>query len=762
MKHFSYLIISVSLLLITSGQSIAQSKFGPSYVRCATMERVNAYILNASQTKTGVNRRSGSVITGSPLNNYRLNAVVYVPIVVHIVLPNPYIITDADVQAQIDRLNFDFSGLNDDSTNAPAEFLALRGHSKIQFCLAKRKPNGQVTSGIERRVSSVTSVPLSRDPVKFSAEGGLDAWDPTAYLNLWIGADDNGGDVLGYAQFPGSSPIEEDGVFINYKSWGTNSCYTLPGYNKGRTATHEIGHYFGLLHIWGDDEGCDGDDFRSLAGLGSTCNLPAGLYNPDGQGNGPSDVGDTPNQAGSTTNCPSTAVSDACSVSPGPGRMFQNQMDYSLDACLTMFTKKQVERMEWVLENCRSGLVASLGCQPPTSSITRDAAPLHSVNPGGFELTGCTTRSYPSTIFCAGSFTPKVRIINNAHVPLTSVTVGYILDNGTAVTQTVSVNLVLAATTVITFPDIQIDAGAHEIKFFTSSPNGGTDQVTANDMLIQNFNVNGTTAAPFVENFAGPVFPPANWSIINPDAEITWEKYPNGNITPGSAYLNTFNYTENGEVDDLVSPRISFNTSGVDSVILSFDVAAATYSDPDDASITMDTLHVLISKDCGNTFTTVYKKWGKTLRTVTTPQTDEFFPTTGQWRKEQIDLSNFADQSPLQVFFRVTNNFENNIFIDNVNFRTTSVPEELKKRGYLILPNPFRETFALWHYEQPTDLRSITVYNSVGQLMWSRQYNNNADKYIPIDLFGKPAGVYFIRVEYFNISKTFADQVIKF
>ncbi|HYK54951.1 MAG TPA: M43 family zinc metalloprotease, partial [Flavisolibacter sp.] len=339
------------------------------------------------------------------------------------------------MQAQIDRLNLDFSGLNPDSTNAPSQFLAVRGHSQIRFCLAKRTPSGQLTSGIERKASVISFNPnADQDPIKFSSLGGLDQWDPSSYLNLWIGTD-GGSDVLGYSQFPSSAPAKEDGVVISYKSWGANACYTLPDYNKGRTATHEIGHYFGLLHIWGDDDGCQGDDFRSLADLGSACSIPPGLYNLPGQGNTASDVGDTPNQAGETNNCPGTGTTDACATT-NPGKMFQNHMDYSLDACLTMFTKKQVERMEWVLENCRSGLTTSLGCQPPASAVVRDAAPWQSVNPGGFELNGCDTRTYSSVAFCPGSFTPKLRIINNAALPLTTVTVGYILDGGAPVTQT--------------------------------------------------------------------------------------------------------------------------------------------------------------------------------------------------------------------------------------------------------------------------------------------------------------------------------------
>jgi hypothetical protein len=317
-----------------------------------------------------------------------LAAITYVPVVVHIVLPNPYLVTDADVIAQLNQLNLDFAGTNADSTNVPAEFAALRGHSQIQFCLAKRTPAGALTTGIERKVSATGSdANATTDPIKQTSLGGLDSWDPSKYLNYWVGADATGAGILGYAQFPNSTtePASVDGVFINYESWGFNPCYTVAPYNKGRTAVHETGHYFGLFHTWGDDgSACTGDDFADLTTGGSTCSLPVGLFNASGAGNTPSDIGDTPNQASETAGCPGTLLkTDACSGT-SPGIMYQNMMDYSNDVCLTMFTKKQVERMEWVLANCRSGLTTSTGCQLPAAPILLDVAPAESVNPGGF------------------------------------------------------------------------------------------------------------------------------------------------------------------------------------------------------------------------------------------------------------------------------------------------------------------------------------------------------------------------------------------
>jgi hypothetical protein len=728
------------------------------------MLRVDQLRHSHPQPNINIQNRKAEQTFGDHKSNFVLDAVVTVPVVVHIVLPYPYQISDADVQAQIDRLNLDFAGMNADSSNASAPFLAVRGHSRIQFCLAKRTPSGELTSGIERRASSIGSLPLRmEDPIKFADQGGLDPWDPELYLNLWVGKDASNNGVLGYAQFPGTMPANQDGVFINVDSWGSSSCYTIPDYNIGRTATHEIGHYFGLLHTWGDDNGdCSGDDFRDLSEVGSTCILPEGMYNPAGQGNTAADIGDTPNQAGETSSCPSGEYTDACAGTT-PGTMYQNQMDYSFDACLTMFTKKQVERMEWILANCRASLQTSMACQPPLTAPANDIAVVESVNPGGYEVINCGIKTYPSAILCAGSIEPKFRIVNKGSQPLTSVRAGYIIDGAAAVTQTFSLNLLSGATAVLSFSAAEITPGIHQITYFTTLPNGASDGVPANDSVKQTFTVNGNATTPLIEMFKNNTFPPQGWSVLNPDNDVTWQRFPDGNVTPGSAYINTFNYSANQQWDDLISPNISYPPS--DSLTLTFELASATYTDIDDPINTgtvLDTLEVLVTQDCGNTFTPVYKKSGQDLRTETVPQEEEFFPTASQWRKERVDLTQFMNGGSLQLVFRMISNFENNSFIDNVNVTATNVPPLLKEQGYLLLPNPFQQKFAVWHYQQPVSLHHIRVYNSAGQLVLQKSFNGNAEKYISLDMPGSPAGIYIVQLEYANPAKTISQRVVKY
>lgn len=624
------------------------------------MQKLEMYFQQHPGTREATELKAKMVPLGAPVTNYRLQSIVTVPVVVHIILSNPYIVTDADVQAQINRLNLDYSGFNPDSTNASL-FYAVKGHSQIQFCLAKRTPSGQLTNGIERRSSSTGSnIGLSPNPIKRSASGGLDVWDPSSYLNLWIGDDASGQGLLGYAAFPGAGDAADDGVWINYKGFGSNSCYTYSAYDLGRTATHEIGHYFGLFHIWGDESGCTGDDFRQLPA--GSCTLPSGLFNPAGQGNTASDIGDTPNQADATTNCPSGMVTDACATT-APGKMYQDYMDYTADACYSMFTAKQVQRMEWVLDSCRSGLKTSLGCQPPAGALSLDVAPFQSVNPGGFELAGCGLTSYPSNLSCPGSFIPKFRIINDGLTTLTSVTAGYELDNGAAVTQTVTVNLAVKATAVISFPPTTVAIGSHQLKFFTSNPNGSADQAPGNDTLLQNFSVMGATSLPVTEGFEGP-FPPGAWSVINPDGDFTWQKTTPGHNSPSSMYIDNYDVNGTNHIDDFKSQSIS--TTGVTTLNISFDLAHKNYPQTGYS----DTLSVLISNDCGATYQTVYKKWGAALATAGSSSSGYTNPAASDWRTEVINVSGpILSSGQVIVVFRNTSRNGNNIFIDNINIQ---------------------------------------------------------------------------------------------
>ncbi len=244
---------------------------------------------------------------------------------------------------------------------------------------------------------------------------------------------------------------------------------------------------------------------------------------------------------------------------------------------------------------------------------------------------------------------------------------------------------------------------------------------------------------------------------------MTWQKAGTGKTSLGSAYIRNFAYYGNGERDALYTPVLNF--TGVDSILVSFDLSATTRTLPG-AGVAFDTLEVLATKDCGATFTSVYKKWGAQLQTINDvnyPQAVEYTPNAPHlWRTETINLGSLAPNGPLQLVFRNTTNNQNDIYIDNVNFRTVTLPSRLKSDGMVVMPNPFSENFNLWFLQAPSDLRYIAVYNSAGQLMWNKAYSNGSGtNVINVDLRGKAAGVYVINLGYSDKSKDKKIWIIK-
>jgi hypothetical protein len=745
----------VAICSLVSTDVLAQKPITSSHsskIRCATAEgilkrlKTDPAYFAAYQKKLKEYQRSKTSSPSPNSTTSKLTSVVTVPVVVHIVLPNPQVVTDVDVQYFIDRLNLDFSGLNPDSTNA-SPFYGVRGHSLIRFALAKRDPNGKSTIGIVRRVSATTIGFDEPQAVKDATSGGSDPWPMNDYYNIWVGESSDG--LLGIAPEIGPGTAANDGVCINYLAFSNNNCYTDPTFSLARTAVHEIGHNFGLFHIF--EGGCADEDFKQLTS--PDISLPAELLSPSD---------DTPGQNEQTTTCPSGIISNGCTSSPAPsGKMYQNFMDYTEDACYSMFTKGQVERMHYVLEHFRPGYLTSKALQPVTAPVTLDVSVFESVNPGGGEIVGCTPFSFPSTLLCSGNIAPKFRVRNFGTATITSLVVGYKLNNGNAITQNVSINLPPNATTVVTFPIIPIGAGDNQFKFFTSSPNGQEDLVKSNDTLVTTLTISTPTTAPINEGFES-TFPPKGWTVFNPDNDITWQKINVGKNSAGSAYINNFNYSSFGQKDDLYTPI--FQYSKVDSVKLSFDLSAAVYSDPNTRTIPLDTLEILVTSDCGHSFTSVYKKWGTALQTLGQPAqayTDEFFPENiSQWRTEQIDLTKFKDNGSIIVAFRNTTNWENNIFIDNVQLRTRVLPQALKEKGFLVLPTLNTGSFGLWLYNNHTNLRYVSVYNSFGQLVWKKEFSGNTDAYIPVNLQGKPAGVYFVKWGFTGENRIFTERII--
>lgn len=266
------------------------------------------------------------------------SAVYTIPVVVHIVYSSSVQnISDEQVYSQIEVLNEDYSRTNADASETPDAFADVAASPDIEFVLASYDENGMPTTGITRTETDITSWNLFAassadnwaEKVKDSEEGGVDGWDRDCYLNIWVCNLSSG--ILGFSSFPGFGLASRDGVVICYKYFGRDGS-AIPPFDQGRTTTHELGHWLGLYHTWGDD------DFAA-----------------EPQCSGSDEMSDTPNQEDATYFCPSFPLTDNCTTT-SPGVMFMNYMDYVDDDCMNMFTADQVNRMLNTMENEREEL----------------------------------------------------------------------------------------------------------------------------------------------------------------------------------------------------------------------------------------------------------------------------------------------------------------------------------------------------------------------------------------------------------------------
>lgn len=282
-------------------------------------------------------------------NRVEAREVLRIPVVVHVVWRlAAQNISDAQIQSQIDVLNQDFRKLNSDVSAVPLLFQADLADLELEFYLAETDPEGVPTNGITRTQTVLSNLGDlfigGQRSICHTFLGGQDAWCPEHYLNIWVGELSAG---LAVTSFPGTDEPEEDGIRIESDVFGTIGTVSPP-YHLGRTLTHEIGHYFNLLHLWGEELSCDSDDGLS----------------------------DTPLQSDWYLNtCPTTPQ-----FSCGSPDMYMNYMNFTDDSCIYMFSKGQKARVWAAISGPRSGLLNAADC---------GAVPIH-------ELTVSSLKIFPN------------------------------------------------------------------------------------------------------------------------------------------------------------------------------------------------------------------------------------------------------------------------------------------------------------------------------------------------------------------------------
>ena len=351
-------------------------------------------------------------------------------------------LSEAVIQAQIDQLNLDFG-------NGAGSSYTVATDTEVRFCLAQQNET-EVTMfepGINR-ITDYDDGPFSMSDFENTIKPATQ-WDPTRYLNIWLANLES--PLLGYAQFPVSSglsglnfppePANTDGVVILSSSVGSVASPNPLGgsYGLGRTLTHELGHWFGLRHIWGDSGNCSNDDFCA----------------------------DTPDATTSNGGCPTV---DSCPSDGLGADMVENYMDYTNDSCMDTFTADQKTRIQAVLANSprRMELGASTVCSPAIV----------------YEIDGAIELDNLNLVDCATTFEPTVVVTNMGTTTLTSAVISYAIDEDTAATQSWSGFLFQNQSVTVTLPAMNVSGGNHTLVVQLLSPNGSTDENTVDNTVV--------------------------------------------------------------------------------------------------------------------------------------------------------------------------------------------------------------------------------------------------------------------------------------
>lgn len=310
-----------------------------SQEKCATMHVFNEHLKENPELWSKLHpQQADRWATSNGTTNFYVNGrLLTLPVVFHVIYYEgdsaKQNVPDSVLISQLEVLNEDYRRMNADTINTRDIFKPMAADIGIEFVLATVDPDGNPTNGITRTKTTTDGFnPLTGfDKMKASATGGVDPWPADKYFNIWICDMSFFGQVfvLGYAQFPGDNPLT-DGVVFQYQHVGRNNNLATAPANKGRTASHEVGHWLGLRHIWGDGP-CDSTDY----------------------------VYDTPSAADkSQSDC--NKNKNTCTDFPYDyPDMVENYMDYSADACMNTFTKGQAQRMWSMINLHRTGLLSS-------------------------------------------------------------------------------------------------------------------------------------------------------------------------------------------------------------------------------------------------------------------------------------------------------------------------------------------------------------------------------------------------------------------
>ncbi len=534
----------------------------------------------------------------------------------------------------------------------------------------------------------------------------LSFWDNARYLNIYVVKDING-NVGGYSSFPGGPP-DEDGVVVRHNLFGTMG--TASG--LGRTSTHELGHWMGLYHTF--NNGCGNDLCTD------------GDY-----------VCDTPPVREPNRSCPINANS-CTNDQPDMNDQVRNYMDYTSDACQNMLTYGQYLRIQASLDTFRTEIWTS----------------------ANLIATGCDS-NYVPPVTC-----PVVADFVTLNREICTENSAYFIDKSLndAIAWQWTFDGGMPAKSFDQNPTVTYDTpGTYDVLLVVS------DGVIIDSLLFEDY----ITVSPpkigdplsFQENLDSGLYPPSTLTINNFDQGVTWELDTLASVSGKySIKINNLINTNYGSSDELVLPYFDLTTGHPDSnVFLNFTWAYAK-SDPTFS----DELLVLLSTDCGASFSRVFYGTQNTLATGPT-QATPFIPDATQWRDANISLDAYRDEAYVQLKFVNVTDGGNNLYLDNIyvgdgSFATTAISGSSSLlNGLTLFPNPSQESSTLEYTLERSSVLELEIYNLQGQLIKSYPMGiqQQGTSRFPISTMDMGAGVYFVKMKTTGMDKMVKMTVIK-
>ena len=561
-------------------------------------------------------------------SDIKTEGVVYqIPVVVHIIYDTQGDnISDKQVKDAIKVINEDFRRLNADTSDTRAVFSGVAADTEIEFQLAKLDPQGNCTTGITRAQSALST--NANNNVK-----GIVSWPNSKYLNIWVVnsidlGSSGSGTVLGYAYKPNpGQSTTYDGIVIRHDRMGRIGT----GNSRGRTLTHEAGHYLGLDH-----------PFKGGCFSGDNC-------------------ADTPPVLEASFGCPLTA--NTCSNDfPNLVDQIENYMDYADDNCVNMYTddQKSIMRNSLITSSRRGYLVTSTN-----QSVTGIGA--GAVLPCAPEANFNAEQS----VFCAGT-TVQFFDKSTAGNPTSW---SWEFPGGSPSVSTME-------NPVVSYSN----PGNFNVKLEVT--NGiGTSTLLQDGYVSVRSNNNGMWMNGFNSGFEFNTVPNGTWHVENPDGDaIRWERN-SFNFYEGSYCVKLDNYNNDADNSDaLITDKIVVDRA--QSMNFSFKYAVA--SKPGFAS---DGIVVSVSQDCGNSWQSVRTLIGPLLY-ATTNKANPWNPTSvNNWRSSSVSLNDFIGNDPIMIKVDFISGGGNNAFLDDFELSVTLDNEELSAQDISIFPNPSQGTF---------------------------------------------------------------------